>query len=375
MKTRIRTISFYPEFSCDGAACPMNCCHGWLIPVDDDAAKRFRREKGLFGLRLKLALGRKKEQATFNRMMMRCPLLDLDRLCAIHKKRGEACLPEACRLYPREWANLGDFVERTLDISCIRAAEIFLKSDSGEELGLSWTEETGLWETPRAGDNDDPAFLEELVRQREDVMRQILDSDADTIPGLDELVYSLAGQAAVIQSRYLETTQTGLKRIRLFPFSIMLLNELMSTCFFEDHLKMTEPVLYRMCRSYYKTFDRLTEIEGQKLLDNLCERYFAPEGPGSVRSFRRLFAYELIREWYESYEDYSFVRRIVEAAIHINMVLLFELLAFQKGEKPDLKKRALILAVYEKRTHHNGDVLGQMVKRVGERLFPVDVNG
>ncbi len=293
---------------------------------------------------------------------------DPDGLCSLQKKRGEKFLPEVCRIFPREWANLGSFVERTLDLSCIKAARLFLEAAEDPDGGLAFREETGLWEMPRAGDNDDPEFLAMLDKKRPEVLKRFLNGSIDTPQKLDDAVFAIADDAKHMQNSFLRTDEGGMHRIRLFPFSIMLMNELMSTCFYEDHLRYTARGLYRACRGYYRTFDRMTEIEGQKKLDALTERFFAADGPVPLSAFVRYFAYCLIRSWFDSYEDYSFVRRIVEAAIHTNMLLLFELLAMDRGEKLDIPARASLIASYEKRAFHNSDAMDEMVKQVNARF-------
>ncbi len=368
MKTCIRTIAFYDRFVCLGSACPQSCCRGWRIPVNEEEWKRYKKAKGLLGLRVRLSLSRT-EPAGFSRLNFRCPLHDPDGLCSLQKAKGEDFMPEICRVYPREWANLGGFVERTLDLSCVHAAELFLAAADEPSAGLGFREETGRWEKPRAGDNDDPALLEELVTARNAIMVRLAAVTPATPERLDEFLFSLAEEARSTQSRYLRTNEVLTHRIRMFPFSVMLMNELMSTCFFEEHLSWSQPKLYRMCRRYYRVFDRLTEIEGQKKLDALIAAFFAEDREGRAVACSRYLAYALLRSYYDSYEDYSFVRRIAEAAIHLNMLLLFEAMARDAGETLDISARAAIIAAYEKRTWHNSDVMDDMVKQVNARLL------
>ena len=32
---QIKQISFYHDFQCVGAACSVNCCRGWKVPIDN----------------------------------------------------------------------------------------------------------------------------------------------------------------------------------------------------------------------------------------------------------------------------------------------------------------------------------------------------
>ena len=80
------------------------------------------------------------------------------------------------------------------------------------------------------------------------------------------------------------------------------------------------------------------------------------------------FLPQISTKHYETYEDYSFLRRIEEAAVHLNMVFLFELLALNAGRKLTVEERAGIIACYEKRTWHNEDVLGVLIKQLNGRF-------
>ncbi|MBR4530104.1 MAG: flagellin lysine-N-methylase [Lachnospiraceae bacterium] len=367
MKTTIRTSVLYDRFSCLGADCPQNCCYGWKIPVDEESEEKYRRERSITGLRACLAVhGR--ENRLFNRLTLRCPMLDPDGLCALQKKRGEGFLPAVCRVYPREWANLGTFVERTLDLSCIHAAEIYLEAASEPDGGLAMREETGLWEEPRSGTNDDPEFLEELTGRREEILAGLMDGGIATAEDFDTYLYGLADAQKRRQDEILRVEAHGVNRIRMFPFSVMLLNELMSTSFYEDHLRLRAPGLYRMCRRYYKMFDRLSEIEGQKKLDAMFARFLTEEDGIPVQDYVRYFAYCLQRTFFATYEDYSLLRRVEEALVHVNVLLLLETLAREAGVPMTVRERASMISAYEKRVFHNSDVLRAMVKCVTDRL-------
>ena len=368
MNTRIRKIAFYDSFRCLGTKCPLNCCHGWKVPVEDELAKEYKKTRGLLGLRLRCSLSGGREDPHFSRYLLRCPMHDPDGLCSLQKKRGENFIPSVCRSFPREWANTGAFVEQTLDLTCIEAARLFIEASGGGGAGLAWTESDGEWMEERAGDNDDPEFLNELTTLRDVTISRILDGRISSPEDLDDLIFELADAAKRRQNDILKTAEGGLHRIRLFPFSIMLLNELMSTCFFEDILRLSEPSLYRMCRRYYRIFDRMTEIEGQKKLEEMFGRFFeGAEGRSRLNAAKCYFAYCLMRSWYETYEDYSFLRRIKEAAINLNIVLLFELLSFEEG-RLDTMMRSSILSMCEKRIRHNGDVFDELMRTLDARF-------
>ena len=61
----ISVIDFYQQFHCLGASCPKTCCFGWVILVDDDSHAARKREKGLYGLILRIFLKPRKDSFSF----------------------------------------------------------------------------------------------------------------------------------------------------------------------------------------------------------------------------------------------------------------------------------------------------------------------
>lgn len=55
----IKRISIYNEFQCVGAACSVNCCRGWKIPIDHDMYLKYLAEKGLLGTMLRCSIEKK----------------------------------------------------------------------------------------------------------------------------------------------------------------------------------------------------------------------------------------------------------------------------------------------------------------------------
>ena len=70
----ISVIDFYQQFHCLGASCPKTCCFGWVILVDDDSHAARKREKGLYGLILRIFLKPRKDSFPCIRLLMgHCP--------------------------------------------------------------------------------------------------------------------------------------------------------------------------------------------------------------------------------------------------------------------------------------------------------------
>ncbi|MCR4891857.1 MAG: flagellin lysine-N-methylase, partial [Lachnospiraceae bacterium] len=181
MDNNIRKISFFDEFTCLGGQCEETCCFGWQILVDDKALMKYRSVKGFLGLRLKSAFVFK-DEPVLNLREKKCPFHTRNGLCELQQKLGEAYQPEVCRIYPRYWRNYGPFTEIWLDLSCIRAAELFLihqdsfsMAEPGPKalLATDKGQAEALARMVREGNNDDFSFLDQLEQSRREILSQM----------------------------------------------------------------------------------------------------------------------------------------------------------------------------------------------------------
>jgi lysine-N-methylase len=134
---------YLTRFRCRGGDCEDDCCSHWAIPVD--AAHYHALEARMAGTaedraEFAAAVSPVTGAAHANRhalMVMRdggrCAMLDDDRLCAIHRRYGEALLPDTCAVYPRTAGGVGPRVEVAAAISCPEVARLCLLADDGLE--------------------------------------------------------------------------------------------------------------------------------------------------------------------------------------------------------------------------------------------------
>ena len=164
----IRTADYYPRFRCLAGACPHTCCAGWEVEVDEDTACRYFEVPGPLGDKLRASLRHDGDGGfCFPLSGGRCPFLDGEDLCEIHRQLGEAATSVTCREHPRFTEDYGPFREITLSAAC-PAANALLLGDAGP---LTFREE----ETAEPGEDGDPwlswlvplrARLLDLVRDR-----------------------------------------------------------------------------------------------------------------------------------------------------------------------------------------------------------------
>lgn len=95
--------SIYNSFHCIAGDCPMTCCKGWAIRVEQEDMNKWMAKQETKYL-CQTVSARKAGQA-FNMKMDACTaciLLDENGLCEIVKKHGEETLSKTCQDFPRK---------------------------------------------------------------------------------------------------------------------------------------------------------------------------------------------------------------------------------------------------------------------------------
>ena len=156
----IRVPDYYDRFRCLAGACPHSCCEEWEVVIDPDTARHYQALPGPLGDRLRAALQPDGEgDLCFPLQGGRCPFLDGENLCEIHRTLGEATTSATCREHPRFTEDYGPFREISLAASCPAAVRLLL----GSRPPLTFRET----QTPEPPEDGDPWLLPLLaVRQR-----------------------------------------------------------------------------------------------------------------------------------------------------------------------------------------------------------------
>lgn len=166
---RYRTVSYYGDFHCIGGICEDSCCENWEIDLDDASLKRYLKQDGDFGKRLKSSTRVKEKQFILNGT--RCPFLNADNLCDIFIEMGEDCLCETCTNFPRHIEEFDDLKEVSLTMSCPEASRIMLarkekmtfvcREGADEDYGLKHVEPVKsllFWKRNHVNKLDKPLF-------------------------------------------------------------------------------------------------------------------------------------------------------------------------------------------------------------------------
>ena len=185
---RVTVPDYYEDFRCLAGACPHTCCEKWEVVIDEDTAALYQTVSGPLGDKLRSALKRDEDgDLCFPLNGGRCPFLDGDNLCEIHRELGEAATSVTCREHPRFTDDYGPFREVTLSASCPAANALLL----GSREPLTFR----TFETEEAGEEGDE-WLEYLIPLR----RRMLDILPDRSRPLKARLASFLSLALSAQS-------------------------------------------------------------------------------------------------------------------------------------------------------------------------------
>lgn len=148
----IRVPDYYHDFRCLAGACPHSCCEKWEVVIDEESVCRYREVAGALGEKLRTELQQDAEgDFCFPLNGGRCPFLDEENLCEIHRQLGKEATSITCQEHPRFTEDYGSFCEITLSASCPAANKLLLGSREKltfpeletDEPAEEWDEWTG----------------------------------------------------------------------------------------------------------------------------------------------------------------------------------------------------------------------------------------
>lgn len=360
-------------FKCAGANCPANCCHGWRVPIDDDAYARYAAEKSLLGFLIRCLLIRKGRLASFrcSTFQYRCPFWGIDRLCILQKRRGVDYMPLICAQFPRKISNFGLFCEETLCLSCPEAARLFIEH-ARTDIPFAFEETVTVQEAPCETDitNDDYDFLNYLLKSRDELI-SMLYGGCGLNSALLEYAKSVQDKCLVYGAAHgLGSASFPLPSPRDFscadskPFAIdaAYVDTLFFNGFYHRSLKHSSPVLYKLCALYIREFYTLAK-QNPKVADEklhvLMESVYAhvPDFDALMVAY---YAYYLQKNFLDIFEDYSFHRHMLCGLVNVQMIKLFT--ALYCKSHPDIKKLdshdlSIVIAIYERRAPQLEDAL------------------
>jgi len=180
--------NYFDAFRCIGGSCPDSCCKEWGVQVDAASAAYYRSLPGELGDKLRSVLVEEDGETVMTIENGRCPMWRADGLCRIQAELGEEALCKVCTEFPRLTHDYGDFLERTLELSCPEAAKLILSAKPGPMV----TEEVSGGE-----EAEYDAEAMEVLKATRTVMLDILADASRSVPDTlaAALLYGYQAQA------------------------------------------------------------------------------------------------------------------------------------------------------------------------------------
>ena len=122
------------QFQCIGTACEDTCCKAWNVPISEQDQARLAGALGPDAADMvdRIPNGRGGTVVVLRKLADRaCTQLETDQLCGLHRRLGEAVLPEICASYPRFIGRIGTRLELTGRLSCPEVVRLGLLRDEG----------------------------------------------------------------------------------------------------------------------------------------------------------------------------------------------------------------------------------------------------
>jgi len=352
---QIKRISIYNEFQCVGAACSVNCCRGWKIPIDHDMYLKYLAEKGLLGTILRCSIEKKEDMATFRSTLHGCPFWGLDHLCRIQKKYGTAYMPAVCIQFPRQLYNLDFFCEETLYLACPESARLFLIS-ALENKPFSFTVTEGDVEYEVNTTNDDKAFLDYLLLSREELISML--RDGTSYNNLSILDYGRDAQNACLGQKTLPSPKNYMSDL-YEQIDCKKINTLLFNGFYHSSLRTISPFLYKLCKKYIHQIYYLSQANlaaADRKLVRLKEDLYQ-KLPNLDLLLNRYYEYYLFTNFLDIFEDYSFSKHLLYGVVKTHLFWVFLALFAANKKQITIEELAKIIAVYERRAPQMEDAL------------------
>ena len=215
----VRVPDYFDQFACLAGDCPHSCCIGWEVVLDEDHARRYLAGEDPLSRRAAEAMVYDEAEDAFSFPLSggRCPFLDGENLCELHRAWGAEATPLTCQTHPRFTEDYGEFAERALSAACPAANVLLL--GSREPLGFREIE-TG--ETGEEGDD----WLPYLVPFRRRLFALLQDRSRPLRARLAEfLILCLLADAVLADAELEGTAPEGLLTLEGGTLSGMLPEE------------------------------------------------------------------------------------------------------------------------------------------------------
>lgn len=374
-------IDFYDKFNCIGGSCPYTCCKGWQITIDEKTYSKYLSQKFPQNIIMNILSQQRDDIRCIRKIGTTCPYYTQDGLCRFQRDNMENFMPKVCRQYPRTSISFGEYKEATLELSCIRAAELFVES-SGRHDFIECSEDVD--ENWVIGNNSE-SFLSFLREDRAKILDYLWNENEFT-KAVSEIYRSTyiknqyisrdniekAKQVAISTDKnaQFEFIVPKLSRIEdsyaFYP--IWFVNEIIYEKFVHNKMKKNNRFLYDLIKSYEKQFGDLSQTEADAFFVTELEKMMKAQ-PELKVFFVAYFSYLIQQMYAKAYEDYYILGPILLAMIDVEFMLLFVLTFFKENKRIEPADLAAILANVERAVRHNLSLNDDILYKIRKQFF------
>lgn len=379
-------IDFYEKFNCIGAACLDTCCKNWGIAVDEKTYGQYHREKGMLGLQLRILTYDNQDKVHMIRKIGgRCPFHTRKKLCFFQQKDRMELMPKVCQVYPRRTVAYEEQVEVTLELSCIRVAELFLENPGrlrfekmDIELPINWTI-----------DYVDAKFYQWMKAEREKLLEHLWEMGeaeggfAQSINDMMEYIY-VANQWLArdrmeeierlhlplrrVEQQELEVKRISRDRACFAFFPIPFLNQMIYSPLMQERAGKLNPTLDRLLKLYDNYFGGVTEAQA----DEFYQKGIAVmlEGDSELeQTFRAYISYLLQQTFCLACEDYYLLKPVLLSVLVLEFVMLFFLLEFMDEKELTKQKQAELIVCAERALRHSTPLNEKILTQIRNAFY------
>lgn len=354
---RITKQDFYDEFKCIADKCPMTCCSGWQIVVDEKSLERFEKYDGVLKDRVKNSIDWV-EETIIQKDNKDCAFLNQNGLCDLITAEGDDILCDTCRLYPRHVEEFEDLREWSMSLSCPEIARIFLD----KENTISLVSE----------DNDEPDPLEDDFEDFDFILFSKLEDSRD-------VMFKIFGNASLKISERAGLVLEMAKRLQEFYdsgdyfFMDDVIEDFSDEAFLTENAAKYNLTFEKMVNDHFEILEELEKLSEdwddtlaliEKYPDNALHEDFI-EGVSEARHLKILenLFNALIYTYYlgSIYNGmiYGYTKMSLFGAIMIDALALSK--ASASNRKITLSEYAEILYKYSRETEHSDDNIGALL--------------
>lgn len=347
--------------------------------MDAKTYENYLKEPGLKGLLLTAMTTKHPVYGHLMRKLVgKCPFQNREHLCS-HQCQGRMDLmPDICILYPRLSVSYGDYQEVTLELSCIRVAELFLENlgrldykAGAEEIPVFWTEE-----------NDDQEFLQFLLEDRNQILdylwneeksyfyeNLILKMDSIYRYVYEEYMHILSGEfeeARKLKILAADISSDGHTKSRKTFYPVSMLNEILYEWFDGSVRSLENMRFHQLFTEYKKQFGKLYEKDADAYYERQMKRLLK-KYPEYGKIFYSYYSYLLQETYLRGYGDYYIIKSILMSNLFTQYLMLF-FLVNENSKKTNFDLPILIMTV-EKALRHNESLEELMLKKIREKFI------